>query len=273
MASEQSGAAMQTVGETMVNRASAWGKSLGDIVGNQRYYEPYQNRSFYRNLEQLQRDPEKLRQITQMQDAILSGSNRSNLATHNASAGVAARARVTQTVASAEAGETYTRKDINPVTHGPGVVRKEREWYERTIRAMRGERGGEAARPLAIATRVKEEQRLTAERLLGSRPAEEARARAREREDEERAKTEAAEKQTETARELLQSKRAERNREELTRPPPKKSIDEGKSAGEAAARAFKEGVKEVSIPVKSIKESDSDKQRNRTRDEEEKEAA
>jgi len=97
--------------------------------------------------------------------------------------------------------------------------------------------------------------------------------RTRERESAERLAADAAEKQTETAAELLKTKQAERNREALTRPPPKKSIDEGKAAGEAAANAFKEGVKEVSIPVKSLKEGDEDKERERTRDEEEKKAA
>ena len=47
-------------------------------------------------------------------------------------------------------------------------------------------------------------------------------------------------------------------------------MKEGTAAGDAAAKAFKEGVKDVSIPVKSIKEEE--KPREQT-NEEKKEAA
>jgi len=139
MISEQSGPAMQTVGETMVNRANAWGVSLSEIVNNERYYAPFQNRSFHRNLALLASaaNEAKLNQILAMQDAILDGSNRSNLATHNASAGVAARARRTQTVCHMENGETYTRKDKNPAEHGAGVIAREKAWHRKTLEAMR----------------------------------------------------------------------------------------------------------------------------------------
>jgi hypothetical protein len=137
MKSEMSGAAMQTVGETMVNRAEAWGVSLADIVNNERYYAPYQNRSFHRHLAELARDEAGLQQIVAMQEAILNGSNRSNLATHNSSGAVAAKARATQTVTMVEAGETYSRKDRNPTAHGAGIVAKERSWATSTREAMR----------------------------------------------------------------------------------------------------------------------------------------
>jgi len=137
MISEQSGAAMQTVGETMVNRANAWGVSLSDIVNNERYYAPHQNKSFHRHLAALARDETRLQRIYAMQDGILDGSNRSNLATHNASAHVAVRARRTQTVCHMENGETYTRKDKNPAEHGAGVIAREKAWHRRTLEAMR----------------------------------------------------------------------------------------------------------------------------------------
>jgi hypothetical protein len=214
MASEQSGPAMQTFGETAVNRANAWGTSLSSIIGNRTYYQPYQNRSIYSNAAELRRDPEKLAEIYRMQDAILAGSNRSNLATHNASQGVAVSALRTQTLGIAEHGEVYTRKDINPAIHGIGTVTKERNWYEQTRAAM------------AAATASRDDRdRLTADALLTSRQASEARDR-------------------------------------LTAKPPEAVVKEGTAAGEAAARAFKEGIEDVSIPVKSL--STEDKERNRT---------
>jgi hypothetical protein len=132
MLAEQSGAARQTVGETMVNRANAWGTSLTSIVNNRKYYQPYQNGAFNQRMRQIERDPKLYQEILAQQDAILAGSDRSKLATHNASAGVARRARLDQSVAVEEAGETYTRKDVNPKRHGAGIVAKERAWHQRT---------------------------------------------------------------------------------------------------------------------------------------------
>jgi hypothetical protein len=136
MLSEMSGPAMQTVGETMVNRANAYDVTLGEIVNNERYYAPHQNGSFARNLEALGRNEAGLQEILAMQDAILDGSNRSNLATHNASGAVAAAARRTQTVTRVEKGETYSRKDKNPINHGAGTVAREKAWHLRTLEAM-----------------------------------------------------------------------------------------------------------------------------------------
>jgi hypothetical protein len=143
----------QSVGETMVNRASAWDTSLatqidpnvgtkGSVKWNRGYsargyYEPYQTNAYDKALRRLRGDPSLRSKIYQQQEGILSGSNVTNLATHNASAGVAARARKDQTVASVITGETYTRKDIPGTRHGAGVINRERGWHQRTLADMR----------------------------------------------------------------------------------------------------------------------------------------
>lgn len=132
MMSEQSGKARTTVGETMTNRANAWGQPLSGIVDNKVYYQPYQDGSYYKNYKLLKSNPELQKQVFANQEEIMSGSNRANFGTHNASAGVAANAQRQQTVTAIENGETYTRKDINPDLHGEGIVKKEGNWFKKT---------------------------------------------------------------------------------------------------------------------------------------------
>lgn len=136
MLSEQTGDARITVGETMVNRANAWGKSLSEILANKAYYEPHQNGSYERNMKRIKEDAELRRKTFQQQDVILGGSNRANLATHNGSAGVAAKARKTQTVRAEESGEVYTIKIKNPKLHGEKTVRREKHWFEATAQSI-----------------------------------------------------------------------------------------------------------------------------------------
>jgi len=49
----------------------------------------------------------------------------------------------------------------------------------------------------------------------------------------------------------------------LTAKPPEKVIQEGTAAGEAAARAFKEGIEDVKIPIKSLTEEEKERERKR----------
>ena len=50
----------------------------------------------------------------------------------------------------------------------------------------------------------------------------------------------------------------------LTAKPPQKVIQEGTAAGEAAARAFKEGIEDVKIPLKSLSEEEKEREKRRT---------
>lgn len=125
----------KAVAETIFNRADAHGKSLSSTM-NPAYYEPMQNGSYARNLALLQSNPalrEKL--LKETLEPVLKGSNESNFGTHNASAGVAERAKASQTVTAEITGETYTRKD-NPSfkdLHGAGTVKKEAAWYSNIL--------------------------------------------------------------------------------------------------------------------------------------------
>jgi|GEM_PF-3292476 len=49
----------------------------------------------------------------------------------------------------------------------------------------------------------------------------------------------------------------------LTAKPPAKVIQEGTAAGEAAARAFKEGIEDVKIPLKSLSEDEKEREKRR----------
>lgn len=129
--------------ETIYNRHHAQGtKSLRDTMGAN-YYEPlrthtrgYQN--YQKALKDLQSNPELFKQMDAQHNEVLKGSNDSNYATHNGSAGVAAGARRTQTIAASHAGETFSRKD-NPAyanLHGAGTVKKEGNWYKTMSQQM-----------------------------------------------------------------------------------------------------------------------------------------
>mgnify|MGYP005810399475 CR=1 FL=1 len=128
-------APLRAVMETMMNRASAYNKSLADIVGNRDYYEPYQNGSYLRHLNRVRNDPEYSKRLDKILDQVIGGSNQSNYATHNGSAGVRESAKRTQTTGwDAPNGEIFTRKDRPEFSHihGAGTTAKEGDWYKRT---------------------------------------------------------------------------------------------------------------------------------------------
>lgn len=129
--------ARKAVMETMMNRASAYKKSLADTVGNQKYYEPYQNGSYNQHLGKVRNDPEYAKQLDKEIDEVVSGSNYSNYATHNGSAGVAARARRDQSIGwTAPNGEVFSRKDLSTPEaighHGAGTKKIEGGWFQKT---------------------------------------------------------------------------------------------------------------------------------------------
>ncbi len=121
--------------ETFFNRSDAQGvNSIAGIVNNRAYYEPHQNGSFNRNLALIERDPELRARLEQEYDAVMAGSNESNYATHNASAGVASSARRTQTIGAEIGGETFSRKDLPQYAslHGAGTTKREGQWFQQT---------------------------------------------------------------------------------------------------------------------------------------------
>jgi hypothetical protein len=91
--------AIQGFLETVFNRAQLQGTTLDNIVrgpkNGKRYYAPYHNggKAFQRAQRHLKSNPKKRDLIAQQLDKVIAGSNTTNLATHNASAGVGRRAK------------------------------------------------------------------------------------------------------------------------------------------------------------------------------------
>jgi hypothetical protein len=104
------------------------------------YYEPLRPGGTYsRSAAALRRNPELMRRVLGDIDTAGGGSNVSNLGTQNASLGVAARARMLQTVTAEEIRgihDIYSRKDVHAEEHGAMTVAREREWYEKTRAAI-----------------------------------------------------------------------------------------------------------------------------------------
>ena len=130
--------------ETIFNRHEAQGKkSIADTMGAD-YYEPLQNggAAYAKNLTKLRSDPKLRERMERLYGEVVAGSNDSNLATHNSSAGVAANAARTQTITSTGNGETFSRKD-NPAfsrLHGAGTVQKEGSWAKNAQAAIDAEK-------------------------------------------------------------------------------------------------------------------------------------
>lgn len=79
-------------------------------------------------------------------------------------------------------------------------------------------------------------------------------------------------KDADEATDLL--KRREEKKKTLAEKPPQKkdAMEEGKAAGEAAAKSFKEGIKDTKIPIKSLKKEETEREKT-SEEEEKKEAA
>lgn len=127
--------ARKAVIETMMNRAVAQGKTLGEVVRNQEYYQPYQNGSYNQHLSRVRGDKDYATQLDKEIDDVLKGSNYSNYATHNGSGSVRANAERTQSTGwIAPNGEIFSRKDRSEFSniHGAGTTSRESEWYKKT---------------------------------------------------------------------------------------------------------------------------------------------
>lgn len=146
----------RAVMESMMNRAAAQGKDLSEILkrhpgvkGN--YYAPYFDGAFDKRMQNFQNNPELQKTLNTRVDEVLAGSNDSNLGTDNSSAGVAESARRTQTITNVVGGETYSRKDRTPDTHGAGVVDNNKKWYAQTQAAIDAEKANPKAEQKPVA--------------------------------------------------------------------------------------------------------------------------
>lgn len=141
--------------ETMMNRAAARGTTLRDVVemkpGGQKanYYAPYFDGAYGKNYRNL--NEKNMKEMDSVIDNTLDGSNYSNFATDNSSAGVARSAQRTQTITGkTESGETLSRKDRDEYSglHGKGVTNRNKKWFAETSAAVEREK----ANPNNVAT-------------------------------------------------------------------------------------------------------------------------
>lgn len=112
--------AQRALMETIFNRAQATGKTLMQTM-NSRYYEPMQRggAAFARAEREVHNNPALQRQLEDAMRDVRAGSNVSNHATDNSSAGVARAAERSQVITARIGGETFSRKEgrRNGVSH------------------------------------------------------------------------------------------------------------------------------------------------------------
>lgn len=112
--------AQRALMETIFNRAQATGKTLMQTM-NSRYYEPMQHggAAFARAEREVRNNPGLQRQLDDAMRDVRAGSNVSNYATDNSSAGVARAAERSQVITARIGGETFSRKEgrRNGVSH------------------------------------------------------------------------------------------------------------------------------------------------------------
>ena len=131
--------------ETPYNRGMTEGKENTNIGVSlkKNYYQPLragEGKWYNKAYGQLgNTDSELYNILNSSHQMVAAGSNFSNMGTQNASAGVAASARRTQTVTTEKYGETISRKDRAEFsrTHGAGTVKNTKSWLERTQRQAR----------------------------------------------------------------------------------------------------------------------------------------
>ena len=131
--------------ETPYNRGMTEGRENTNIGINLKkdYYQPLragEGKWYNKAYGQLgNTDSELYNLLDSSHQMVAAGSNFSNLGTQNSSAGVAADARVTQSVTTEKYGETLSRKDRAEFSriHGAGTVKNTKSWLERTQRQAR----------------------------------------------------------------------------------------------------------------------------------------
>lgn len=130
--------------EALFNRMSAHNavghgpKTIADALKDSRgsYYDPIRTGIWRQRDAMIRSNPALAAQLEQAYQDAINGSNRSNLATQEGSAGVAASAARTQTIVAGpktHGGQTFSRKDVLAYAklHGLKVVQGEKNWAER----------------------------------------------------------------------------------------------------------------------------------------------
>lgn len=130
---ESSAEAQRAVLETLMNRADAYGRSIKKEYGGG-YYQPVNTKTISKQLKKIQ-DNESLRDtIKERVKEVFEGSNESNFALHNGSAGVAKKARdladVRKVIKYGSGSETFYNKskDDGSDHYGSGVIKLELKW-------------------------------------------------------------------------------------------------------------------------------------------------
>lgn len=130
---ESSAEAQRAVLETLMNRADAYGRSIKKEYGGG-YYQPVNTKTISKQLKKIQ-DNESLRDtIKERVKEVFEGSNESNFALHNGSAGVAKKARdladVRKVIKYGSGSETFYNKskDDGADHYGSGVIKLELKW-------------------------------------------------------------------------------------------------------------------------------------------------
>lgn len=138
--------------ETIFNRAAAHGKSLESTSetdyatksNSKKYYEPLgggAGTGFGRYQSELNKlnDPDYYKKRVKEFDEVVAGSNYSNYATQNGSAGVGRHAQQTQSVGIiGDNGETFSRKDKTEYAniHGAGYTAQEKKFFDSISKAQ-----------------------------------------------------------------------------------------------------------------------------------------
>lgn len=147
--------------EALFNRMSAHNavghgpKTIADALKESRgsYYDPIRTGIWRQRDAMIRSNPALAAQLEQAYQDAINGSNRSNLATQEGSAGVAASAARTQTIVAGpktHGGQTFSRKDIEAYgrLHGVKIVAGEKNWAQRNqalidqARAAAAQNGG-----------------------------------------------------------------------------------------------------------------------------------
>ena len=130
---ESSAEAQRAVLETLMNRADAYGRSLETEYGGG-YYAPVNSNSIQTQISKINNNGSLKEKILTRLNEVLAGSNESNLAMNNGSAGVAATATdlgdVRKVINYGSGDETFYNKTkmAGASKYGEGVRLKEMQW-------------------------------------------------------------------------------------------------------------------------------------------------
>jgi len=130
---ESSAEAQRAVLETLMNRSDAYGRSLEKEYSGG-YYAPVNTNSIERQIKRIENNEALREKIKDRLDEVFAGSNDSNFAMHNGSAGVAKKAQelgdVRKVINYGSGNETFYNKskDDGANYYGAGIIKREMNW-------------------------------------------------------------------------------------------------------------------------------------------------